>query len=64
MIKIEEYPLTKRLGKTRRKEIWRREIRGPSHHSSEITFQGQPTPKELRMIEEMGKIPRKQLIKC
>ena len=27
-------------------------------------FQGQPTPKEPTMTEEMGKIPRKPPIKC
>jgi hypothetical protein len=59
MIIIEEDPLTKRLGKTRRKERWSKGRRGPSHHSSEIIFQGQPTLKEPRMTEAMGKRPRK-----
>jgi hypothetical protein len=38
MINIYEDPLTKRHEKTRRKEIWSRGRRQPSHHSLEIIF--------------------------
>jgi hypothetical protein len=64
MINIEEDPLTKRLGKTRRKKRWSRGRREPSHHSSEIIFRDNPTPKEPRMIEGMGQRPRQQPMKC
>jgi hypothetical protein len=40
MINIEEDQLSKRLGKTRRMEIWSRGRRGPSHHFSEIIIRG------------------------
>jgi hypothetical protein len=64
MINIEEDPLTKRLGQTRRKERWIRGRRGPSYHYSEIIFQGHPSPKESKMIEAMGKRPRKHPMNC
>jgi hypothetical protein len=40
MINIKEGQLSKNLGKTRRKTIWKGGRRGLSHHSSEIILKG------------------------
>jgi hypothetical protein len=44
MIIIEEDQLSKRLEKTRRKEIWSIERRVPSHHSSKIILKENEIP--------------------